>query len=69
MGAGRVFLWGWFRFALGVCQMTLAFAAFWALASFGLDAITLGLVAGATGLALVSRRLYRGRAAPPEKEK
>jgi hypothetical protein len=57
----QVLLWGWFRLAFGVLQMTLALASVVALLTVGLRPMTWGLVASATAATLLSRWLYRIR--------
>jgi uncharacterized membrane protein YvlD (DUF360 family) len=60
----QVLRWGWFRFVLGVMQMTLAAMGAGALLTRGLCSLTWGLVVSATAVSLLSRLLYRGQPRP-----
>ena len=59
------FVWGWLRLLLGFLQMGLVAACLGALFTVWLHPITYAFLISATLFAIISRLIYRGRAAPP----
>jgi hypothetical protein len=56
--------WGWGRLLIGFAQISLAGLTFGVLITAGVTSLTVWLAVLATGIAVLSRFLYRGRKGP-----